>query len=41
MDIAEVTKQVKNIYKSKHREWVNKIIIIKDNEIIKVYIRNN
>lgn len=41
MDIIEVTKQVKNIYKSKHREWVNKIIIIKNNGIIKVYNRNN
>lgn len=41
MDIIEITKQVENIYKSKHREWVNKIVIIKDNGIIKVYNRNN
>ena len=37
----ETIKQVENIYKSKHRDWVNKIIIIKNNKVIKVYNRNN
>ncbi len=37
----EIIKQVEDIYKSKHREWVNKIIIIKNDEVVKVYDRNN
>lgn len=41
MNNKEIIRQIENIYKSKHREWVNKIIIVKNNEIIKVYNRNN
>lgn len=41
MNNKEIIRQIENIYKSKHREWVNKIIIVKNNELIKVYNRNN
>lgn len=32
-----ILKQVKKIYSTKGRNWVNKIMIIKNNELIKVY----
>lgn len=37
----EINNQIENIYKSKHRQWVNKIIIIKDYGVVKLYDRNN
>ena len=33
----EVEKQIANIYKSKRYSWVDKIFLLKENNIIKVY----
>ncbi len=39
MSEGEAMKQINGIYNSKHKEWVNKIILIKDNKILKEYNR--
>lgn len=39
IDFKEVERQVESIYISKRYLWINKIIIIKDNNIINVYKR--
>ena len=39
LDIKEVLRQVETIYNSKHYLWVNKIVIVKSNNIIKFYKR--
>ncbi len=38
-DIKEAKRQIENIYNSKHYLWLNKILLIKDNSILKVYKR--
>lgn len=38
-DIKEAERQIENIYNSKHYLWLNKIILINRNSIIKVYKR--
>lgn len=37
----EIVKKVANIYNSPERNWVNKIIIIKDNKLLKVLKRKD
>ncbi len=37
--VEEVYRQIKNIYNSKHYLWLNKIMLIQNNNIIKVYKR--
>lgn len=37
MNVIEAIKQIKEIYNSKHRKWINILILIKDNEVIKIY----
>lgn len=39
MKMDYIIKQIKNIYKSEHRYWVKQIIVIKNQEIIKIYKR--
>lgn len=38
-DIKEAERQIKNIYNSKHYLWLNKIILLNSNIIIKIYKR--
>lgn len=38
-DIKEAKRQIENIYNSKHYLWLNKIVLIKNNCILKVYKR--
>ncbi len=35
----EIINQISNIYKSEHRKWVDKIILIKYDKIIKIFKR--
>jgi len=37
--MEEVERQVKSIYNSKRYLWVDKIIIVKGNKILKIYKR--
>jgi len=37
----ESIRQIKDIYKSKHKSWINKIILIKNNEILIIFKRKN
>ncbi|MCI9000920.1 MAG: hypothetical protein HFJ26_08625 [Clostridia bacterium] len=39
MQQTEAIKQIQLIYKSKHKNWLNEIILIKNNEVIKIYQR--
>lgn len=39
LSIEEAQRQIQVIYNSKHYSWVDKILLIKNNEIIKVYKR--
>lgn len=39
MNIIEAINQIQGIYKSKHKDWVNEIILIKNNKILKMYKR--
>ena len=39
MEEIEAIEQIQGIYKSKHKNWVNEIILIKDNQILKMYKR--
>lgn len=39
MSVDEAIKQIHNIYNSEHRNWVNRIILIKDNKVLKLYER--
>lgn len=39
MDNIDALKQIENIYKSKHYLWVDKIVLINNNEIQKIYNR--
>ena len=39
LKLNEIIEQVNDIYNSKHRSWVNQIIIIKDEEIIRIFER--
>lgn len=39
METIEAIEQIQNIYKSKHTNWVNEIVLIKDNQILKIYKR--
>lgn len=32
-------EQIQDIYKSKHKSWINEIILIKNNEVLKIYQR--
>lgn len=39
MSTEEAIKQIQRIYESNNRMWVNKLILIKDNKILKIYKR--
>lgn len=39
MQENEAIEQIYKIYKSEHRKWVNKIILIKSNKVLKIYRR--
>lgn len=39
MNEEEAISQIERIYNSKNREWVNKIILIKQNKVIKIFER--
>ncbi len=39
MKEIEAIEQIKSIYKSKHKDWVNAIILIKNNQVLKMYKR--
>ena len=39
METNEAINQIIRIYESKHREWVRQIILIRNNDILKVYTR--
>ncbi len=39
MTQVEAENQIKNIYKSRHTEWIKRIILIKDDKILKIFIR--
>lgn len=39
IEMEEVERQVKSIYASKRYLWVDKIIIVKENKILKIYKR--
>lgn len=39
MSQTDAEKQIENIYNSRHTEWVKKILIIKDDKLLKVYER--
>lgn len=39
MSTEEAIKQIQRIYESNNRLWVNKLILIKDNKILKIYKR--
>lgn len=39
LDISEVYRQINNIYNSKHYLWLNKILLIKTDNIMKAYKR--
>lgn len=39
MEISEAIKQIQGIYESKHKDWVNEIILMKNNQILKIYRR--
>ena len=39
MSTDEAIKQIKNIYNSKHFLWLDRIILLKDKEILKIYKR--
>ena len=38
-DVKEAERQIENIYNSKHYLWLNKILLLKEKEIIKAYKR--
>lgn len=40
MNEIEAIEQIKNIYMSKNRKWVNRLILIKNKKILKVYKRD-
>ena len=40
LDRAKSIKQAEEIFNSKHREWIETIILIDNNEIFKILIRN-
>lgn len=39
MKLEEAIEQIQGIYKSKHKDWVGEIILIKDNKVIKIFKR--
>lgn len=39
METIEAIDQIQSIYKSKHTNWVDKIVLIKGNQILKIYKR--
>lgn len=39
MEEIEAIEQIQSIYKSKHKSWINEIILIKNNQILKIYKR--
>ena len=39
MEEIEAIEQIQSIYKSKHKDWVNEIILIKNNQVLKMYKR--
>ncbi|MBR0428183.1 MAG: hypothetical protein IJK18_08315 [Clostridia bacterium] len=39
MNKGKATKQIERIYESKHRDWINRIILIENDEILKIYKR--
>lgn len=39
LELNEINEQINNIYNSKHRSWIEQIVIIKDNELISIYKR--
>lgn len=39
LETIEVMEQIQRIYASKHRSWVDEIVVIKDNEVVKIFKR--
>ena len=39
MQETEAIKQIQTIYKSKHKNWIDEIVLIKNDEIRKIYKR--
>lgn len=39
MKTIDAIKQIQGIYKSKHKDWINEIVLIKDNKVLKIYKR--
>ncbi len=39
LEAVEVVEQIQRIYASKHRSWVDEIVVIKDYEVVKVFKR--
>lgn len=39
MSEIDAIEQIQDIYKSKHKSWINEIILIKNNEVLKMYKR--
>ena len=39
MKEIEAIEQIQGIYKSKHKDWVDEIILIKNNQVLKIYKR--
>lgn len=39
MEEIEAIKQIQKIYKSNNRNWVEKLVLIKDNKVLKIYKR--
>lgn len=40
MNVEEAIAQIERMYGSQHRKWVDKIVLIRDNKILKIYERN-
>ena len=39
INIEEAVKQIENIYSSKHFLWLDRIVLLKDKEFLKIYKR--
>lgn len=40
MSEKEAVNQIEKIFNSEHRKWIKQIILIKNDKIIKIYLRN-
>ena len=39
MSQDEAEKQINDVYNSRHTEWIKKIVLVKDDKILKIYLR--